>query len=246
MNDVSRALTLYAVSLPSQRGVPAPGETDGPTTTVAAGTTVVGTNTVVAATCLVAAIEGGITAFQLREKGLDDASYAELASRLLPLTRSRGIPLIVNDSIEAALRSGADGAHIGQTDGSVAEARLRLPRPLILGVSANTVKTAQEAERDGADYIGVGAMFPTYTKDDAEAVSIDTLREIAEAVSIPVVAIGGITEENALRLSGSGIAGIAVVSALFGSPSAPLPADGVRGRARALLPLALMIKEDRR
>ncbi len=181
-----------------------------------------------------AAIEGGVGFVQLREKGLDDASYADLARRLRETTGRHGVPLVVNDSVEAAIASGADGVHVGQSDCDAAEARRRLPPGSILGVSVNGVDEARAAERAGADYLGVGAVFPTSTKPDARDASIALLSEICASVSIPVVAIGGISADNARLLSGTGIAGIAVVSALFGPAGREFGAAGTREAARVL------------
>lgn len=182
---------------------------------------------------LAEALEGGATIVQLRRKGCGSKELAEKARALKAITDAAAVPLVVNDDPEAAKLSGAAGAHIGQGDGDVRRAREILGPDKILGVSAGTVAEAVRAEREGADYIGVGAVFPTGSKADAESVSIGTLREIAAAVSIPVVAIGGIGEGNIGRLAGSGIAGIAVISALFS------PAGGtVREAARKLKTLA--------
>jgi thiamine-phosphate pyrophosphorylase len=185
-----------------------------------------------------AAIEGGTTAIQLRVKNLPTVSLAALAAALLPLTGAHGIPLIVNDSLEAAIASGSDGLHIGQSDGDPAEARRKLGPEKILGVSVQTVGQAIKAQRAGADYLGVGAIFPTGTKLDADAVPIQELERICKAVSIPVVAIGGITEQNAGSLADTGIAGIAVVSALFGNMHSREPAE-IRDAATRLAAVTL-------
>ena len=159
-------------------------------------------------------LKGGVTCLQLREKTLDAERFSEEAQQLKPLCRSYGVPFIVNDNVDIALASDADGVHIGQSDGDIAETRARIGNK-ILGVSASTVKEALEAERAGADYLGVGAVFPTNSKNDAENVSLSTLRDICNSVSIPVVAIGGITLENFSLLTDSGICGIAVISAIY-------------------------------
>lgn len=164
------------------------------------------------------AVLGGATMVQLREKELDEEGFAGLARRVKRVTDARGVPLIINDSLEVALASGADGLHIGQDDGDVRQVRARLGTGRILGVSAQTVAQAADAEASGADYLGVGSVFPTSTKRDAADVSLRTLSEICAAVRIPVVAIGGIHGGNARLLAGTGIAGIAVVSALFARP----------------------------
>jgi len=164
------------------------------------------------------AILGGATMIQLREKCLDEDSFIELALRVKAVTTARGVPLIVNDNLAVALAAGTDGLHIGQSDCDPSLARKSLPAGRLLGISVQTVRQAIAAEQAGADYLGVGAVFPTGTKTDAETVSLAVLKEICGTVAIPVVAIGGIDGENIIELSGSGIAGIAVVSALFSRP----------------------------
>jgi thiamine-phosphate pyrophosphorylase len=182
-----------------------------------------------------AAIDGGATCVQLRAKGLDDHVLAALARDSLPICREAGVPLIVNDSLRAAIASGADGLHVGQSDGDLAHYRAILGPGKILGVSVTNAEQAVIAERFGADYLGSGAVFPTHTKGDADSVSCANLAAITESVSIPVVAIGGIDADNARELAGTGIAGIAVVSALF-APGAT--AGEIRSRARALRDVA--------
>lgn len=161
------------------------------------------------------AIRGGVTCLQLREKELDSGSFFEEAEKIKLLCNKSNVPFIVNDNVEIAVKCGADGVHIGQEDMAAAEVRRIIGKDMILGVSAQTVEQAKKAEQDGADYLGVGAVFPTSTKLDAADVPYDTLKEICAAVKIPVVAIGGIKRENIKMLSGSGISGIAVVSAIF-------------------------------
>lgn len=161
------------------------------------------------------AIRGGVTCLQLREKELDSGSFFEEAEKIKLLCNKSNVPFIVNDNVEIAVKCGADGVHIGQEDMAAAEVRRIIGKDMILGVSAQTVEQAKKAEQDGADYLGVGAVFPTSTKLDAADVPYDTLKEICAAVKIPVVAIGGIKRENINMLSGSGISGIAVVSAIF-------------------------------
>lgn len=164
------------------------------------------------------ALMGGATFVQLREKGMDTASMAEEGREIAALCRQYGVPFVVNDDVLAAKMCGADGVHVGQSDMEALKVRELLGEDAIIGVSAGTVEEALLAQKMGADYIGVGTVFNTSTKKDAEAVALDTLREICNAVDIPVVAIGGINENNILRLSGSGIDGVAVVSAIFASP----------------------------
>lgn len=165
--------------------------------------------------CVQQAIDGGITFLQLREKDMPSNLIAKQAERLLPLCREAKIPLVIDDDIEAVLASGADGVHVGQSDTSCVQARCLLGPDAIVGVSAQTVEQAIAAQEAGADYLGVGAMFTTDTKTDVDAVSTETLAAICKAVDIPVVAIGGIDKSNVSELEGTGIAGIAVVSAIL-------------------------------
>lgn len=164
-----------------------------------------------------AALENGVTCVQLREKKLDRASFLKEAMELAKLCRRYHVPFIVNDDVDLAIESGADGVHVGQEDMAAAVARRRIGDRMILGVSAHTVAEAQEAVRNGADYLGVGAVFTTSTKTDVRAMPIETLQAIRAAVGVPIAAIGGISKENILRLSGSGVDGVAVVSAIFGA-----------------------------
>lgn len=160
-------------------------------------------------------LDGGVTFLQLREKNLDDESFFEEAVKLQEMARDYGVPFVVNDNVNIAVRMNADGVHVGQSDMEAGNVRALIGPDKILGVSAQTVEQAVLAEERGADYLGVGAVFPTGSKDDAEDVSFETLKAICEAVSIPVVAIGGITAENTPKLAGSGICGIAVISAIY-------------------------------
>lgn len=162
------------------------------------------------------AIAGGATFIQLREKNLSESAFEKEAIAIQDLCRAHGIPFVVNDNVEIAKRMGADGVHVGQNDMEAGDVRALLGPDAILGVSAQTVEQAKLAEARGADYLGVGAVFPTGSKDDAIEVPFETLKAICEAVSIPVVAIGGISEENVSELKDSGICGIAVISAIFG------------------------------
>ena len=161
-------------------------------------------------------LEGGVTFLQLREKDLDDENFYKEAVRLQEMAREYGVPFVVNDNVEIAVRMDADGVHVGQDDMEAGDVRALIGPDKILGVSAQTVEQAVLAEKRGADYLGVGAVFPTGSKDDAVEVSHETLKAICDAVSIPVVAIGGITVNNTLELAGSGICGIAVISAIYG------------------------------
>ena len=161
------------------------------------------------------AIEGGITCLQLREKNMSEDKFLQEAKEIGALCKEKQIPFIVNDDVEVAVKTGADGVHIGQSDTDGAKARALLGPDKILGISARTVEQAQKAQADGADYLGVGAVFHTSTKKDAHAVDFQTLKQICQSVSIPVVAIGGISKENLLQLKGSGVCGVALVSAVF-------------------------------
>jgi thiamine-phosphate pyrophosphorylase len=160
-------------------------------------------------------LDGGVTFLQLREKNLNDADFYEEAVRLQDMAREYGVPFVVNDNVEIAVKMDADGVHVGQSDMEAGDVRALIGPDKILGVSAQTVEQAVLAEKRGADYLGVGAVFPTGSKDDAVEVTQKTLREICNAVSIPVVAIGGITYGNTHELAGSGICGIAVISAIY-------------------------------
>ena len=161
-------------------------------------------------------LDGGVTFLQLREKDLDDETFFREAVRLRDMAREYGVPFVINDNVDIAVRMDADGVHVGQSDMEAGDVRALIGPDKILGVSAQTVEQAVLAEKRGADYLGVGAVFPTGSKDDADDVSFETLKAICEAVSIPVVAIGGITAENTPQLAGSGICGIAVISAIYG------------------------------
>lgn len=161
------------------------------------------------------AIKGGATFIQLREKTLDEETFMKEAVEIQKLCREYKVPFVVNDNVDIALAMDADGVHVGQSDMEAGDVREKLGPDKIIGVSAQTVEQAILAEKRGADYLGVGAVFPTGSKDDADDVSHETLKAICEAVSIPVVAIGGITKDNLSQLKGSGICGIAVISAIF-------------------------------
>ena len=161
------------------------------------------------------ALKGGATCVQLREKNLDEESFLAEAFAVKKLCREYGVPFIINDNVEIAVKCGADGVHVGQSDMEAGDVRDRLGPDKIIGVSARTVEQALLAQAHGADYLGVGAVFSTSTKSDAKNVSHETLKEICKAVRIPVVAIGGITRDNVKELTGCGADGIAVISAVF-------------------------------
>ena len=160
-----------------------------------------------------AALKGGVTCVQLREKELDETAFLQEAKELCALCRRYGVPFLVNDNVEIAIACGADGIHVGQEDLAAGEVRRRVGENMILGVSVHTVEEACQAVRDGADYLGLGAVFPTNTKTDVEQMSNETLRAICDAVDVPIVAIGGINQGNILKLAGSGVDGVALVSA---------------------------------
>ena len=160
-------------------------------------------------------LDGGVTFLQLREKDLDDENFLKEAVELKELCKEYKVPFVINDNVDIAIKMDADGVHVGQSDMEAGDVRAKLGPDKIIGVSAQTVEQAILAEQRGADYLGVGAVFPTGSKDDADDVSLETLKAICEAVSIPVVAIGGITLENTPQLAGTGISGVAVISAIY-------------------------------
>lgn len=164
-------------------------------------------------------ILGGVTCVQLREKELDYPDFLAQALEMKSLCKKHNIPFFINDSVEIAVETDADGVHIGQSDQNPKEVREKIGTSRIMGVSVQTVEQAKRAVDDGADYLGVGAVFSTSTKTDADAVSLETLREITATVSIPVVAIGGISLENIHKLEDCGLSGVAVVSGIFASDS---------------------------
>ena len=161
------------------------------------------------------AIEGGATFVQLREKDLDEEGFCEEALRVKELCRRYGVPFVINDNVDVALAVDADGIHVGQSDMEAGDVRKKLGADKIIGVSVHNVEQALCAQEQGADYLGVGAVFSTSSKDDAQQVSLEALHSICEAVDIPVVAIGGIGADNVMRLKDSGVCGVAVISAIF-------------------------------
>ena len=160
------------------------------------------------------AIDGGCTVIQLREKQCSSRDFYELALRVKGITAPRGVPLIINDRVDICLAAGADGVHVGQSDLPAGQVRRLLGPDRILGVSARTLEEALEAQESGADYLGVGAMYATSTKTDAQVVSMETLRAIRQAVEIPIVVIGGINRDTMEAFRGMGMDGLAVVSAV--------------------------------
>ena len=210
--EIRRAMTLYAVT---DRAWLRPGQT-------------------LAEVCA-AALEGGATFLQLREKALDRAQILAEAGELRALCAAHHVPFVVNDSIELALAAGADGVHLGQSDLHGRDVRALIGPGRILGISAGTVAEAVAAEAAGADYIGVGAVFPTGTKKDAKPMPLSLLRDICGVVSIPAVAIGGIGEGNIGSLAGTGVSGVAVVSAIFAAPDPEAAAGRMRALAEEML-----------
>lgn len=174
-----------------------------------------------------AALKGGVTCVQLREKELGEAAFLQEAKDICALCRRYGVPFIVNDNVDIAIACGADGIHVGQEDMEAGAVRRQVGEDMTLGVSVHTVEEAQQAVQDGADYLGLGAVFPTSTKTDARPMTTQTLRAICDAVEIPVVAIGGINRDNLLNLAGSGVDGVALVSAVFS-------AEDIEGTCRGL------------
>lgn len=177
------------------------------------------------------ALEGGATFMQIREKELAYEEFVELAREVKKITDQYHVPYVVNDEVMIAKEIDADGVHIGQSDQELVEARKILGPDKIIGVSAQTVEQALEAEKNGADYLGVGSIFTTSTKLDADDVSLETLREICDAVSIPVVAIGGIKANNILDLKGTRVDGVAIVSGIFA-------ADNIKEATNKLLEIS--------
>jgi thiamine-phosphate diphosphorylase len=180
------------------------------------------------------AIAGGVTFIQLREKKLSREEFVSLAKEVKKVTDRYRVPFIINDDVEVAKEVDADGVHVGQNDTSVEDARRVLGPDKIIGVSAHNVEEALAAQEKGADYLGVGAAFTTSTKLDASALSMDTLRAICQAVSIPVVAIGGINADNILKLKGTGIDGVAVVSAVFAAENVKAAAEDLARKVKCL------------
>ena len=163
------------------------------------------------------ALKAGVTFVQLREKHASYDEMVDLAKKIKALTDRYNVPFVIDDNIEVAKAVDADGVHIGQSDTEAKKARQMLGNDKIIGVSASNVKEAVEAEKNGADYIGIGAMFPTDTKKDHRDLTFEEAKKITSSVNIPVVAIGGINSKNIMELKGTGVDGVAVVSAIFAS-----------------------------
>lgn len=182
-----------------------------------------------------AVLRGGATFLQLREKELDREAILAEAEELRAIAGRYHVPFVINDSVEIALACDADGVHVGQKDLMGRDVRALIGPDKILGITANTVELAVAAEKAGADYIGAGAVFGTTTKQNAKNLSLDTLKVICQAVSIPVVAIGGVNAHNLPRLAGTGAAGAAVVSALFAQPDPAAAARTLRALAERMV-----------
>ena len=181
------------------------------------------------------ALQGGVTILQLREKELDEDSFTDEAIEVKAICRKYGVPLIINDNVNVALKSGADGVHVGIEDMPIDEIRRKTPDSFIIGATCKTVEQAQSAERLGADYMGVGAVFPSPTKKNAVRITREQLKEICSSVSIPAVAIGGITLENVGELQDGGMSGIAVVSAVFSADDIQKAASLLKEKAKSLI-----------
>lgn len=177
------------------------------------------------------ALKGGITCLQLREKELDEASFLAEAIEIKKMCEKYHVPFIINDNVNVAIKCGADGVHVGQSDMEVSEVRKLVGDNMIIGVSAHTVQEAKLAEAGGADYLGVGAIYQTTTKQDATYVSLNELKRICNSVKIPVVAIGGMDRNTISKLFGTGVDGVAMVSAIFA-------ADDIEQECKKLLRLS--------
>ena len=177
-----------------------------------------------------AAIEGGATVVQIREKHIPTDEYIARAREIKAVCDRYGVPLIINDSVPVAQAVGA-GVHLGASDGDIAEARRVLGPDAFIGATAKTIEAAQAAERAGANYLGSGAVFGSTTKTDAKPMTIAQFSEICKAVSIPVVAIGGVSASNARELAGAGMAGLCVISAVFAQPDVRAAAQTMRALA---------------
>ena len=180
-------------------------------------------------------LEGGVTFIQLREKKLDEEHFLKEAKDLKELCREYHVPFVINDNVEIAIEMDADGVHVGQSDMEAGDVRAKLGPDKIIGVSAHSVEEGLLAEKHGADYLGVGAMFPTGSKADVQELSYETLKDSCAAVSIPVVAFGGISQENVAKLAGSGICGVAVISAIYAAKNIKSAAEELKAAAEAML-----------
>lgn len=181
------------------------------------------------------ALKGGATFVQLREKELDEEHFLEEAREIKGLCERYHVPFVINDNVDIALAADADGVHVGQSDMEAGDVRAKLGPDKIIGVSVQTVEQALLAQKHGADYLGVGAVFPTGSKADADEVSHDTLKAICGAVDIPVIAIGGINADNVQELAGTGLCGIAVISAIFAKKDIENAARGLKVRVKNMV-----------
>lgn len=183
------------------------------------------------------ALKGGATLIQLREKNMPQEDFLKEAREMAALCHRYGTALIINDNVEVALKSGADGVHVGMEDLPVKEIRKQVPGDFIIGATAKTTEQAQRAEKEGADYLGVGAVFPSSTKKNAIRITTEELKKICSSVRIPAVAIGGITSENAGTLVGGGMAGMALVSAVFGASDIERETAGLKKKIQEVVSL---------
>lgn len=180
------------------------------------------------------ALKGGVTLVQLREKNLDEEEFIREAIKVKELCHRFGVPLIINDNVDIALKSGADGVHVGIEDAPVSEIRKRTGKDFIIGATAKTIDQAQAAEAAGANYLGVGAVFPSPTKKNAIRITNEQLYEICSSVSIPAVAIGGINSDNISEIRRGIVSGIAVVSAIFAASDIKKATAGLKEKAKAI------------
>ena len=181
------------------------------------------------------ALAGGVTILQLREKNLPEEEFLQESVRVKDICHRHGVPLIINDNVEVALKSGADGVHVGIEDAPVSEIRARVPADFIIGATCKTVEQAKKAGQAGADYMGVGAVFPSPTKTTAIRITREQLCEICTSVQLPAVAIGGITAENITEIRGGGMAGAAVVSAIFGAADIQKAAGNLKEKIKEIV-----------
>lgn len=183
------------------------------------------------------ALKGGATCVQLREKNLDEELFLEEAIKIKSLCKKYGIPFLVNDNVDIAIKCEADGVHVGQEDTAVSKVRKLVGDKMIIGVSVQNINEALESIKNGADYLGVGAMFSTSTKLDANVIPFENLKNICNAVNIPVVAIGGIGKNNIMKLAGSGADGVALVSAIFGAKNIEVECRELRRLSEQMIKL---------
>ena len=183
------------------------------------------------------ALKGGATCVQLREKNLDEEKFLQEAIEIRGLCKKYGVPFLINDNVEIAIKCNADGVHVGQEDMEVSKVRKLVGNKMIIGVSVQSVEEALYSVKNGADYLGVGAMFSTSTKLDANVISFETLKNICNVVNIPVVAIGGIGKNNIMKLAGSGVNGVALVSAIFGAENIEEECKGLHGLSEQMIKL---------